>query len=184
LLTRNSLTASETIEQEMVMSQIFDAPPEVTFKAYIDPNLIPKWWGPKRFATSVVKMDVKLGGIWQFIHKDPDGNEYIFNGIYHEIVPHKRLAYTFEFEGMPGHVVIETVTFEKEQGNKTKLTIKSFFQTVEDRDIMLNLRVGGGSAESMDRLDELLKYLKYIHKGHRTKMTKGSINTDGHERFN
>jgi uncharacterized protein YndB with AHSA1/START domain len=63
-------------------------------------------------------------------------------------------------------VIVETVTFqEEEQGGKTKLTSKSFFQTVEDRDIMLNLSVGGCTAESMDRLAELLKYLKYIHKG-------------------
>ena len=77
-----------------------------------------------------------------------------------------RLVYTFEFEGMPRYVIVERVTFEEEeQDGKTKLTSESFFQTVEDRDIMLNLRVGGCTAESMDRLAELLKYLKYIHKG-------------------
>ena len=71
----------------------------------------------------------------------------IFNGMYHEIVPPKRLVYTFEFEGMAGHMTVETVTFEEEYSGKTKLTSKSFFQTVEDRDIILNLRLGGGGAE-------------------------------------
>ena len=68
--------------------------------------------------------------------------------MYHEIVPPKRLVCTFEFEGTPGHVRVEKVTFEEEEeeehGSKTNLTSESFFQTVEDRDIMLNLRVGGG----------------------------------------
>jgi uncharacterized protein YndB with AHSA1/START domain len=167
MLTRNSLTTtSANIEQELIMTRNFNARPELMFKAYTNQDLIPKWWGPKRLATSIVKMDVRSGGIWRFVQRDSDGNEYIFNGMYHEIVPPKRLVYTFEFEGMPGHVTVETVTFKEEHGDKTKLTSKSFFQRVEDRGIMLNLlRVGGGTAESMDRLAELLKYLKYIHKG-------------------
>jgi|SRR5215212_4121978 hypothetical protein len=100
------------------------------------------------------------------VQRDSGGDEYIFNGMYHEIMAPTRLVYTFEFEGMPGHVIVERATFEEEeQDGKTKLTSESFFQTVEDRDIMLNLRVGGCTAESMDRLAELLKYLKYIHKG-------------------
>jgi uncharacterized protein YndB with AHSA1/START domain len=166
MLTRNNLLAIAPIQREMIMTWNFNAPPELIFKAYIDPNLIPQWWGSKILTTTVIEADVRPGGIWRFVQRDSDGNEYIFNGIYHEIVPPKRLVYTFEFEGMPGHVIIETVTFEKEHGNKTKLTSKSFFQSVEDRDIMLNLRVGGGVAARMDRLAELLKYSKYIHKGH------------------
>ncbi len=135
--------------------------------AFIDQNLIPQWWGPKRLAPSVVKMDVRPGGIWRFVQRDSDGNEYIFNGSYHEIVPPKRLVYTFEFEGMPGHVIVETVTFEEERSSKTRLTSKTSFQRGEDRDIMINLlRVGGGTAEIMDRLADILKYLKYIHRGH------------------
>jgi uncharacterized protein YndB with AHSA1/START domain len=165
MIIRNNLTTTEPTEQTLVMTRFFDAPPELVFKAYTDLNLIPQWWGPKRLTTTVVKMDVRPGGIWRFVQRDSDGNEYIFNGMYHEIVPPKRLVYTFEFEGMPGHVAVETVTFEEEHNAKTKLTSKSFFQTIEDRDIMVNLRAGGGVAARMDRLSELLKYLKYNHKG-------------------
>jgi uncharacterized protein YndB with AHSA1/START domain len=160
IITRNDLTTTAPIEQEMVMTRFFDAPCKLVFKTYTDPNLIPQWWGPKRLTTSVVKMDVRPRGIWRLVQRDSDGNEYVFNGMYHEIVPPKRLVYTFEFEGMPGHVTVETVTFEEEHGGKTKLTTKSFFQTVEDRDIMLNLRVGAGGAESMDCLAELLKEIR------------------------
>ncbi len=110
-------------------------------------------------------MDVRPGGIWRFVQRESDGNEYVFNGMYHEIVQPKRLVYTFEFEGMPEHVTVETVTFEEEHGGKTKLTIESFFQTVEDSDLMLNPWMEQRAAESMDRLSELLEFLKYIHKG-------------------
>ena len=159
MLTRNNLTTSTTgpTERKMIMTRFFDAPRELIFKAYIDPNLIRQWWGPKRLTTTVVKMDVRPGGIWRFVQRESDGNEYVFNGMYHEIVPPKRLVYTFEFEGMPGHVTVETVTFEEEHNAKTKLTSESFFQTIEDRDIMLNLRAGGGVAARMDRLAGLLK---------------------------
>ena len=84
-------------------------------------------------------MDVRPGGIWRFVQRDSDGNEYTFNGSYHEIVPPKRLVYTFEFEGMPGYVTVETVTFEEEDGSKTRLTSKTSFQRGEDRDILVNL---------------------------------------------
>jgi uncharacterized protein YndB with AHSA1/START domain len=164
--TRNNVLTTAAIEREMIMTRNFNVSPELIFKAYIDPNLISQWWGSKIFTTTVIEADVRLGGIWRFIQRDSDGNEYIFNGMYHEIVPPKRLVYTFEFEGLPGHVTVETVTFEEQHRDKTKLTSKSSFQTVEDRDIMLNLRVGGGVAARMDRLAELLKYLKYLHKGH------------------
>ena len=164
ILTRNSVTIAD-IEREMIITRFFDAPPELVFKAYTDQNLIPHWWGSKRLTTtSVIKMDVRPGGIWRFVQLDSEGNEYIFNGMYHEIVPPKRLVYTFEFEGMPGHVTVEKVMFEEEEeehGSKTKLTSESFFQTVEDRDIMLNLlRVGGGMAARMDRLAGLLKDIR------------------------
>jgi len=167
MIERNNLTTAttESIEQQMVMTRFFDASPELVFKTYIHPGLIPRWWFPKRTTTYVIKMDVRPRGIWRFVQRDSDGDEYIFNGMYHEIRASTRLLYTFEFEGILGHVIAERVIFEEEQDGKTKLTSESFFQTVEDRDIMLNLRVGGCMAESMDRLAELLKYLKYIHKG-------------------
>ena len=75
--------------------------------------------------------------------------------MYHDITLPERLIYTFEWEGMPGHVLLETVTF-KDQDGKTRLTDISVFQTVEDRDGMLQSGMEGGAAESMDRLAELL----------------------------
>ena len=149
----SSLTLSS--DQEIVMERIFNAPRELVFKAYTDPNLISKWWGPRRYTTTVDKLDLRVGGVWRFVQHDADGNEFAFNGVYREIVPPERLSYTFEFEGMPGHVLVETVTFEA-QGVKTSVTVTGLFQSVEDRDGMLQSGMQEGANESYDRLVELL----------------------------
>jgi len=145
-------------DREIVMERVFNAPRALVFKAYTDPNLIPKWWGPRKYTTTVDKLEVKVGGVWRFVQRDAAGNEYAFNGVYREIVPPERLSYTFEFEGMSGHVVIETVTFEEHDG-KTKLTATSLFQSVEDRDGMLQSGMEEGANESQERLAELLATL-------------------------
>ncbi len=150
---------AESGKQEIVMTRVFDAPPDLVFKACTDPAAIPRWWGPKRHTTTVDKMDVRKGGIWRYVSRDADGNEFAFNGVYHESAAPERLVYTFEFEGMPGHVLLETVTFEARDG-RTLLTDRSVFQTVEDRDGMLASGMQEGADETMDRLAELVGTLK------------------------
>jgi uncharacterized protein YndB with AHSA1/START domain len=145
-------------DREIVITRIFDAPRELVFKASTNPDLIPQWWGPKRFTTTVERMDVKPGGVWRFIQRDQDGNEYTFHGSYQEIVPPEREVHTFEFEGMPGHVILEKSLFEEFE-DKTKLTVTDLFQSVEDRDGMFNSGMKEGATESMDRFEELLKKL-------------------------
>ena len=142
-------------KQEVVITRSFDAPRELVFKIMIDPNLIPQWWGPKYLTTIVDKMEVRQGGIWRFVQRDPEGNEYAFHGVYHEILPPERMVYTFEFEGMPGHVLLETVRFEDQDG-RTKMIDHSVFQSVEDRDGMVQSGMEVGAIETMDRLAELL----------------------------
>jgi uncharacterized protein YndB with AHSA1/START domain len=125
------------------------------FKAFTDPALIPKWWGPRSHTTTVDRMDVKPGGTWRFVSRDAEGNEFAFHGVYREIEAPERLAYTFEWEGMPGYVSLELVTLEERDG-KTTVTNTVAFHTVEDRDGMLASGMEGGATESMDRLAELL----------------------------
>jgi len=108
-------------KQEIVVRRVFDAPRDLVFKACTDPNLIAKWWGPRRYTTTVDKMEVRPGGAWRFIHRDDAGNEFAFSGVYHDITAPERTVQTFEFEGLPGHVMLDTATFEELDG-KTKLT--------------------------------------------------------------
>lgn len=146
-------------KQEIVVTSVFDAPRDLVFKAYTDPKLVPRWWGPIRFVTMIDRMEVKPGGIWRFVQRDADGNEYAFHGVYHDIARPERLVYTFEFEGTPGQVLLETVIFEDLEGS-TKVREISVFQSVEDRDGMLSSGMEEGMAETMDRLSELLGSLK------------------------
>lgn len=155
IVTSGTRVIAERGKQEILIRRTFDAPRTAVFKAYTDADLIPQWWGPKRYATIVDKMDVRPGGLWRFINRDAAGNEYAFHGVYHAIISPERLAATFEFEGAPGHVSLETLTLE-ESGGKTKLTNRSVFQSVEDRDEMLKGGMEEGVIETMDRLAELL----------------------------
>jgi uncharacterized protein YndB with AHSA1/START domain len=143
---------------EIAMTRVFDAPRALVYKAHTDPELIPRWWGQRGNTLIVDKMDVKPGGAWRFVQKASDGSEYAFRGEYREVVPPERLAYTFEFEGMPGKVLVETIAFTESDG-KTTLTSVSVFDTKEDRDGMLATGMEAGAAEGYDRLAELLATL-------------------------
>lgn len=147
---------AEPGKQEVIITRVFDAPRELVYKAYTDPQAVPNWWGPRGITTVVDKMDVQFGGVWRYIHRAPGDVEYSFKGVYHEVVPSERLVFTFEFEPMPGHIMLETVTFE-DQDSKTLFTDRSVFQTVEDRDGMIQSGMEGGMAETLDRLEELLE---------------------------
>jgi uncharacterized protein YndB with AHSA1/START domain len=139
----------------ITITRLFDAPRELVYKAFTDPKLLPQWWGPRRYTTIVDKMEVRRGGIWRYIQRDSDGNEYGFHGVYHDAIAPERLVYTFEWEGMPGHISLETVTLE-DQAGKTLVTDRTVFQTVEDRDGMYQSGMQEGASESMDRVAELL----------------------------
>src|SRR4051812_37739819 len=110
-MTMNKATLiAEPGSHEIVMERVFNAPRELVFKAMTDPKHIPQWWGPKIYTTIVDKMDVKQGGVWRYIQKDKDGSEFAFHGVYHSVEAPERVVDTFEFEGMPGHVLMETMT--------------------------------------------------------------------------
>jgi uncharacterized protein YndB with AHSA1/START domain len=93
------------------------------------------------------------------VHRGPDGEEYGFRGEYRDIVRPEKIVWTFEFEGWPGNVSMETLTLEERNG-KTLLTAKSSYDTVEQRDQMLESGMEEGAAESFERLDEYLAILK------------------------
>lgn len=152
---KTNITA-EPGKNEIVITRVLDAPRELVFKTITDPNLIGRWWGPARFTTIVDKMEVKPGGLWRYVQGDTEGNEYGFHGVYHEITSPERIVQTFEFEGMPGHVSLETVRLEDE-GGKTRWTSIAVYQSLEDRDGMVQSGMESGARELMERLATLVE---------------------------
>ena len=154
--------ASDTVvtmpsDHQIVTERVFDAPREWVFAAFSDPDLIPEWWGPRRLRTVVERMDVRSGGGWRFACHDSKGPVETFRGTYGEVIPPERIAQTFEWEGMQGHLVVETTTFENLDGC-TKVRTTSGFPTHEQRDRML---ASGMVSDSYERLDELLVSLGF-----------------------
>ena len=141
--------------QEIVITRSFDAPRELVFKAFTEPDAVRRWWGLANSDTVVDQLEARPGGRWRFVERDGEGNEDAFHGVYHDLQAPERIVYTFEFEGMPGHVLLETIVFE-DQGGRTLMTDTSVFQSVGDRDGMLQSGMESGASESLDRLDAYL----------------------------
>ena len=142
-------------DREIHIERVFDAPRDRVFAVYTDPELIPEWWGPRDTTTVVDEMDVRPGGSWRFVMRSADGSESGFRGVYREVTPPERIVQTFEWEGMPGHISVETATFE-DLGDRTKVTTISLFHTTEERDGMLESGMESGMNVTYARLDELL----------------------------
>ena len=159
----NSTTiTAEPGKQEMVITREFDAPRELVFKIITDPELLSQWWGPRYLSTVVDKMDVRPGGSWRYIQRDVQGNEYGFHGVYHEVLAPERIIDTFEFEGLPetGHVTMETMRLEELPGGRTRLVTQSVYQSVIDRDAVLQSGMESGVNETYERLSEILEKAK------------------------
>lgn len=149
-----------TVDRERLlftMTRVFDAPRELVWKVYVDPAHIPDWWGPGYLTTTVEKMDVHPGGSWRYIQQDADGNVYPFAGVYKTVQPPEILAYTFEYEGMPGNVTTETLTFESLPDGRTKITASSSYASLTNLNAMLETGMEGGAIETWDRLAGILK---------------------------
>ena len=144
-------------KQELFITREFDAPRELVYKAHIDPDLYVQWLGPRGYEMVLETFEPHSGGRYRYIHKDKDGNEYGFHGVFHEM-SEELIIQTFEFEGLPerGHVILDTMRLEELPGNRTRATIQSVYQSVADRDGMVESGMERGVNEGYERLDELL----------------------------
>jgi uncharacterized protein YndB with AHSA1/START domain len=155
----NQLKVTTPSDLEIVMTRVFDAPRDLVFEAHTSCEHMSKWWGPRKYEVTSCDIDFRPGGAWRIVHLGPDGvDEHGFRGEFREIVRPERIVWTFEYEGMPGHISVDTLTLEEHDG-KTTLTATSVFDNVEDRDGMLQSGMESGAAETWDRLAEYLEVL-------------------------
>ncbi len=143
----------------VLMTRMLDAPRDLVWKCLTEKDRFARWWGPRGYTNTITDFDVRIGGKWRVIQKDPKGNQFVFFGFYREIIEPERLVNTFAMEGMfEDKEVIETLTLEEFDG-QTRYSTHSKFGSIEDRDGMLASGMEWGAAESMDRLAEELELL-------------------------
>ncbi len=155
-------------KNQLVITRVFDAPRKLVWKAWTDPGHFKRWWGPKQFTCPACEMDLRVGGRYLWCMRSPEGKDYWSTGVFREIVPLERIAYTDSFADEKGNVVpasyyglpgdnwqLElhvTVTFE-DLGGKTKMTLTH----VGFPDGNMGEMAGTGWNESFDKLAESLK---------------------------
>ena len=149
-------TPSDTTIQ---MTRVFDAPRDLVFEAHSSAEHMSNWWGPRKYEVISAEYDFRPGGKWRIVHRGPDGDEHGFRGEFKEIVPPERIVWTFEYEGAPGQIAVETMTLEEKDG-KTTLTAVSDAGSKEGRDAVMESGMEAGAAETYDRLDEYLQVLQ------------------------
>lgn len=136
----------------------FDAPPELVYRAHVDPDLAMAWMGPRDIESAVDHWDARTGGSWRYVSTRGD-EEFGFYGSFHELRPGERIVQTFTFEGVPDGVALEVLTFEPLDGGRTRLRAVSVVETVEGRDAFVASGMETGVVEGYQQLDELLPTL-------------------------
>ena len=134
-MSKTAITAEPGIPM-ITITREFDAPRDLVFRAHTDPDLLVQWLGPRDLTTTIDRYETRNGGPWRYLQPDAEGNTYGFHGVFHGDPSPDGIVQTFEFEGAPGHVSLQTATLA-ERGRKTLLRTVSAFQSVEDRDAMV-----------------------------------------------
>jgi uncharacterized protein YndB with AHSA1/START domain len=145
-------------ERDVRIERIFNAPRDRVWKAMTDPKLVAQWWG-RGNKLVIERLEVERGGHWRFVEHSDHG-VHGFEGRFAEVTPPERVVQTFEWDGMPGHVALETMTLEDLGDGRTRLVTTSLFLTAEDRDGMLQSGMEGGLNESYAALDRVLATLR------------------------
>jgi uncharacterized protein YndB with AHSA1/START domain len=158
--TKSKLTVELPSDTTIRMTRTFKAPKALLFEAHSKPEHLRKWWGQRDSPLSVCDIDFRVGGTWRFVQRSTNSGEvYGFHGEFREISPPDLITWTFEFEGMPGHVSVETIRFVEANG-ETTLIAESSFDSKEERDGMIESGMEAGAAETWDRLAELMAPLQ------------------------
>jgi uncharacterized protein YndB with AHSA1/START domain len=151
-------TITKPSDREVRIERVFNAPRDRVWQAMTDPKLVAQWWG-RGNKLVIERYEVKRGGHWRFVEHSDHG-EHGFEGRFREVTPPERIVQTFEWDGMPGHVAVETMTLEDLGDNRTRLVTTSLFHTTEERDGMLQSGMEGGVNESYAALDKVLAAMR------------------------
>jgi uncharacterized protein YndB with AHSA1/START domain len=147
-------TITKPSDREIRVERVFAAPRDRVWRAFTEPELLAKWWGRENKLV-IERSEVVRGGHWRYVEQLRDG-VHGFEGRYREVKAPERIVRTFEYDGMPGHVSVETAIFADAGEGRTKVVTTSLFHTTEERDGMLHSGMEQGLNESYTGLDRLL----------------------------
>ncbi len=160
---------STSDDGDFVITRIINAPRVLVFEAWTYPKHMAQWWGPHQFTNPICELDVRPGGTWRIVMVGPDGVEHPCKGVYREIVEPERIVMTIDHsdlsdewhdmvnpnrpkgQGKPALEALSTVTFDELEG-KTKLTIRTRFESAAIRDLLLKIGMDEGWSQSLERL--------------------------------
>ena len=154
-MERKTKVNAEDGKQELVITREFDLPVELLFKAYVEPELIEQWMG-----TKVLKLESRKHGSYQFETTDPKGNKHRFNGSIHELLPGRKIVRTFEMENTPFGVQLEVYQFEELNQDTSKLTMHVVYESVAQRDQVLQMPFAQGINMAHNRIEDIVSKLK------------------------
>jgi uncharacterized protein YndB with AHSA1/START domain len=154
---RHKTSITMPSDTEIRIERTFDAPRQLVWEAYTDPELLPEWLGPRELTMTVDEFDLRPGGSYRFTHRDSEGNGFVFFGELREVEEPNLIVRTFAWEGMPGKFSVERAEFEELDGDRTRIVVTSSFDSKEDRDGMLQSGMERGVVDSYSRLDELFE---------------------------
>ena len=144
-------------DRELRTERVFDAPRALVWQAFTDPALVAQWWG-RGNKLVIERLELERGGHWRFVEHAPEG-VHGFEGRFREVSPPERLSMTFEWDGMPGYVIIENLELQEAGENRTRVVTVSQFYSTEERDGMLASGMEEGLNQSYAALDRLLATL-------------------------
>jgi uncharacterized protein YndB with AHSA1/START domain len=156
--TIGETTFTTPSEREIEMTRLFDAPRELVFDAFTNPEHVPHWFGPRGWSVPECQIDLRPGGAWRYVLRGPNGEEMGMSGVYKEITPPERVVTTESFDDYPGESV-NTLTLTEEDG-KTRYTVTVLYPDKDTRDAVLATGMSEGAAETLERLAEHLDSLE------------------------
>ena len=154
-----SAVVSLPSDTDILITRQFDAPAAKVFRAWTDPELVPRWWGYETSEWLVCEIDLRIGGAWRFVAREPGSFEVGFHGTYLEIDPPHRLVSTEAFEGVPdpdAGASTNTMTLEEADDGVTTMTIRCEYPSREIRDAVIETGMESGMNVSLDRLETLI----------------------------
>jgi uncharacterized protein YndB with AHSA1/START domain len=149
---------AEPGSHSIVMTREFNAPPALVLRAHTEPELLKQWNGPRGYEMIVETFEPVHGGNYRYIHRDTQGNEYAFRGVFHGTPSEQAITQTFEWEGAPGEISLDQMRLE-DLGGRTRIVTTSVFPSIASRDAIIEHGMETGVREGYERLDEVLSTL-------------------------